>query len=183
MTDDVAGKCEGIKQWPLTLENIKRLSISVDVKKLVHYDRFLHALPVLIIVVAFGLIYIQHKIEQKIEEKEHERRTKRENMVKLKNYFKKQEDKFDKIGYLGDMFKLMQEHLDKIRELIDQNERMVAELDDPNIRKKLKQKHSVHDKLDKEGKLKQIDKLKSDVYEMLENMRAPDGRTLMEIYK
>jgi predicted house-cleaning noncanonical NTP pyrophosphatase (MazG superfamily) len=60
---------------------------------------------------------------------------------------------------------------------------MVAELDDPNIRKKLKQKHSVHDKLDKEGKLKQIEKLKSDVYEMLENMRAPDGRTLMEIYK
>ena len=81
------------------------------------------------------------------------------------------------------MFKLMQEHLNKIRELIDQNEKAVMEFDDPNIRKKLKQKHSVHDKLDKEGKIKQIDKLKKDVYDMLENMRAPDGRTLMEIYK
>lgn len=159
------------------------MGITVDVKKLMQYDRFLHALPVLIIIVAIGLTYVQYIVEKKIEEREHERRTKRENMVKLKSYFKKQEDKFDKIGYLGDMFKLMQEHLNKIRELIDMNEKAVAELDDPNIRKKLKQKHSVHEKLDKEGKIKQIDELKKDVYDMLENMRAPDGRTLIEIYK
>jgi hypothetical protein len=94
----------------------------------VQYDRFLHALPVLIILVAIGLTYVQYIVEKKIEEREHERRTKRENMVKLKSYFKKQEDKFDKIGYLGDMFKLMQEHLNKIRELIDQNEKAVMEI-------------------------------------------------------
>jgi hypothetical protein len=46
--------------------------------------------------------------------KELEMRTKRENMVKLKAYFKKKEDRFDKMGYLSDMYKLMQEHIDKI---------------------------------------------------------------------
>ena len=107
---------------------------------------------------------------------------KRENMVKLKTYFKKKEDKFDKIGYLGDMYKLMQQHLDKINRLIEENERLVMEMDDDNVKKKLKIKHSIYDKFSKNGKLKQIEKLREDVNDMLDNLRTPDGRTLKEIY-
>jgi hypothetical protein len=77
-------------------------------------------------------------VENRIEAKELDRRAKRENMVKLKQYFKKKEDKFDKIGYLGDMYKVMQEYLNKINALIDENERAVAEQDELNVRGKLK---------------------------------------------
>jgi hypothetical protein len=114
--------------------------------------------------------------------KELEIRTKRENMVKLKAYFKKKEDRFDKMGYLSDMYKLMQENLDKINSLIAENERLVNEQDDENIRKKLKVKHSIYEKLEKDGKLKQIEKLRADVNDMLDNLRTPDGRTLRELY-
>lgn len=104
-------------------------------------------------------------------------------MVNLQNYYKKKEDKFDKIGYLSDMFKLMQEHLDKINRLIDENEKQVREEEEAeNIRKKLKFKHSVHEKLKIDGKLAEIAKLKEDVNKILENLRTPDGRTLKEIY-
>lgn len=71
-------------------------------------------LPVLAVAVAFIILYAQHFIEKRIESRELEMRTKRENMVKLKSYFKKKEDRFDKMGYLSDMYKLMQEHLNKI---------------------------------------------------------------------
>jgi hypothetical protein len=76
----------------------------------------------------------------------------------------------------------MQENLDKINSLIAENERLVNEQDDENIRKKLKVKHSIYDKLDKDGKLKQIEKLRADVNDMLDNLRTPDGRTLRELY-
>jgi hypothetical protein len=119
----------------------------------------------------------------KIEEREFEARAKRENMVKLKHYFKKKEDRFDKVAYLGDMYKVMQEYLDRINGLIADNERAVREEDAANVRRMLKDKYSVYDKLDKEGKIKQIAELKEDVTDMLENLRTRDGRTLKDLYE
>ena len=57
VTDDVAGKCSNQKQWPLTVENINKLGIKVDVQKLVHFDKFLHVLPILAVAAAFFILY------------------------------------------------------------------------------------------------------------------------------
>jgi hypothetical protein len=57
VTDDVAGKCNNQKQWPLTVENINKLGIKVDNLKLVHFDQFLHVLPVLAVAGAFVFLY------------------------------------------------------------------------------------------------------------------------------
>lgn len=150
---------------------------------MISYDYFLHALPVIAVLAVFTLGYVQHMVEQKIEAREFDLRAKRENMMKLKHYFKKKEANFDTIGYLGDMYKLMQEYLDKINALIAENERAVAEEDAANIRRMLKDKYSVYDKLDKDGKIRQINEIEEDVKDMLENLRTKDGRTLMDLYR
>lgn len=147
------------------------------------FSPLLHVLPLLMISLAFLLGYAQYFVEKRIEEQELDRRAKRENVVNLKKYFKKKEDTFDKIAYLGDLYKVMQEYLNRINKMIEENERAVAEQDDPNVRKMLKQKYSVHDKLEREGKLKQIAEMQTDIRDILENLRTKDGRSLMDLYK
>jgi hypothetical protein len=58
VVSDVTEKCSGTKQWPLTHDNVKKLGIYVDTKKLVSYDKFLDALPVLAFAAVVILTYI-----------------------------------------------------------------------------------------------------------------------------
>jgi len=103
------------------------LGITPEGKKMKEYDPFLHALPFLFFAFAGVAMFTMGKIEERIEAAELLARMKREKMMNLKHYFKKKEDRFDKIAYLGDMYKLMQDYIDKINFLISENERLERE--------------------------------------------------------
>lgn len=67
VTEDVQAKCEGVKQWPLTIENLNKLDINPDKKKMRQYDNFLHSLPFLFFALAAVLMFAMGKIEARIE--------------------------------------------------------------------------------------------------------------------
>lgn len=79
------------------------------------YDDWLHAIPPFFVIVCFLVIVIQRCIESKIERREYELRMQREGAsVNLQKYFKNSQDKFDKLEYLSDLYKLIRENLDEI---------------------------------------------------------------------
>ena len=54
-------------------------------------------------------------MEMRIEKRELELRLQREGAgVNLQKYFKKKQDKFDKLEYLADLYKLIRENLNEI---------------------------------------------------------------------
>jgi len=62
------------------------------------------------------VVGLQWFIEARIEAAELERRMRREKAsATLRKYFKKKQDKFDKVEYLADMYKLIQQTLDEIK--------------------------------------------------------------------
>ena len=57
--------------------------------------------------------------------------------MNLKKYFVKAQDKFDKLDYLSDLYKLIEENLAGIKENIDENERYSNEVNRDNMCKML----------------------------------------------
>lgn len=107
--------CKGVSQWPITSGNMKALGITANLPELKSYEAGLHAIPPLFIVFAFIVICMQQKIEARIEKKELALRLQREGgSVNMAKYFKKSADKFDKLEYLADLYKLIRENLDEI---------------------------------------------------------------------
>ena len=81
---------------------------------------------------------MQDLIEKGIEKRELEARLLREGgNVNLKKYFVKAQDKFDKLDYLSDLYKLIEENLAGIKEKIDENERYTNEVNRDNMCKML----------------------------------------------
>jgi hypothetical protein len=94
---------------------MKLLGITAHLPVLKSFDEWLHIIPPFFILLAFFVIYAQHKIEQRIEARELEARLKREGAsINMKKYFKKSQDKFDKLEYLADLYKLIEENLEAI---------------------------------------------------------------------
>lgn len=121
-------------------------------------------------------------IESRIEAAELERRLKREKAsVTLKKYFKKKEDKFDKVDYLGDMYKLIQKTVEEIKRQIAENKRRTDLEQKDNMNKMLKDKYSVMKDLMKSGGDQDIVLIKQKVSSMLANLRFTDGRSLQEV--
>ena len=91
------------------------LNIYPQEGKIQTYSAWLHLIPPFWIAMAFVFIYIQNIVETRIEKREMELRRKREGLSKnMEAYFKKDRDKFDKVSFLADMYRLMQEHLNEI---------------------------------------------------------------------
>jgi len=87
---------------------MKLLGIAPKVLLMREFDYWLNYIPSFFILVAFGMCGLQHIIESRIEAGELDRRLKRDKAsATLKKYFKKKQDKFDKVDYLGDMYKLI----------------------------------------------------------------------------
>jgi chromosome condensin MukBEF ATPase and DNA-binding subunit MukB len=116
------------------------------------FDYWLHFIPAFFIILAFAMCGLQHLIESRIEAAELERRLKREKAsMTLKKYFKKKEDKFDKVDYLGDMYKLIQKTVEEIKKQIAENKRRTDMEKKDNMNKMLKDKYSVMKDLMKSG--------------------------------
>ena len=108
VTSDFEKRCNGVQSWPMTSPSMEKLGIAKKEVLLRNFNFWLHYIPSFFIVVAFVACGVQHTIESRIEAAELERRLKRERAsATLKKYFKKKEDKFDKVNYLGDMYKLI----------------------------------------------------------------------------
>mmetsp|Transcript_32589 Transcript_32589/g.40389 ORF Transcript_32589/g.40389 Transcript_32589/m.40389 type:complete len:135 (+) Transcript_32589:191-595(+) len=108
VTNDKAGRCNGQTQWPLTADNMIKLGIQKRPVELKEYEAWIDGIPIFFICVAFAAVGAQHVVESKIEARELERRMRLEaKTAQMRKYFKKKQDKFDKIEYLGDMYKLI----------------------------------------------------------------------------
>jgi len=181
-TEEKETLCEGRTQWPLTAENMRKFGIEKKVPLMREFDFWLHYIPTFFILVAFASMFLLYLVELRIERAEIERRLKREKAsATLKKYFKKKQDKFDKVDYLGDMYKLMQQTVDEIKKQIADNQRRTDEEDRDNMNKMLKDKYSVLKDLAKSGADKDLTAIKQKVNSMLINMRFSDGRSLQEV--
>lgn len=90
--------------------------------KLVAYEDWLDGIPYFFIVVAFVTVGLQHYVESRIEAAELERRLALEAKTEhMRKYFKKKQDKFDKLDYLGDMYKLIKQTVADIKKEIAKN--------------------------------------------------------------
>lgn len=142
------------------------------------YSRWIHVIAPFWCLFSVVLLALQDRIEKGIEERELALRRKKENLSEaMKKYYKKKQDKFDKVDFLGDMYKLMQEHLTEINKQIAEND---ANEKNPNINKMLKDKYSLQNKLIRghsDGDLKDIH---GGIYALLGNLRFNDGITLAE---
>ena len=70
---------------------------------------------------AFVCLFLQHRVEKRIEAREIRIKAKRENTSEaLEKYFKKKEQKFDKVNFLGDIYKLIQAHTEDIKKQIEE---------------------------------------------------------------
>lgn len=91
------------------------LGITPTLPKLKSYSVSLEFIPPAFIVAAFLVIWIQQKVESRIERRELALRIKKEGgSINMAKYFKKAADKFDKLEYLSDLYKLIRENLDEI---------------------------------------------------------------------
>lgn len=94
---------------------MKNLGITAKKSELKSYENGLAIIPPFFILFAFFVICCQQKIETRIEKRELALRIKREGgSVNMAKYFKKAADKFDKLEYLADLYKLIRENLDEI---------------------------------------------------------------------
>ena len=122
---------------------------------------------------------LQHYIESRIEAKELERRMQREAKTNhMRKYFKKKDDKFDKLGYLGDMYKLIKQTVDEIKKEIEKNQRLTEQENRDNMNQMLINKYSVMTDLKKGNGASDIEEIKKKVKSMLTNLRFNDGRSL-----
>lgn len=182
VTNDKEGICEGVTQWPLTSENMVKFGIEKKEQLMREFDLWLHCIPTGFILVAFLCCWLQNVIEMRIERAEIERRLRREKAsATLKKYFKKKQDKFDKVDYLGDMYKLMQVTVDEIKKEIEKNQRRTDEENRDNMNRMLKNKYSVMTDLMKSGGDKDLNIIKQKINSMLTNMRFQDGRSLQQV--
>lgn len=124
--------------YPMTDTNMEELGIVSQMPKMQNFDEWLHFISPFFIAVAFVGIYVQDLIEKGIEKRELEARLLREGgNLNLKKYFVKAQDKFDKLDYLSDLYKLIEENLAGIKEKIDENERYTNEVNRDNMCKML----------------------------------------------
>jgi len=108
VTEEKETRCEGQTQWPLTSTNMKKLGIARNENPMRAFNSSLTAIPYIFVGFAFVAVALQWLVESRIEAAELERRLRREKAsATLKKYFKKKIDKFDKVDYLGDMYKLI----------------------------------------------------------------------------
>ena len=98
----------------------------------------------------------------------------------LQKYFKKKHDRFDKVDFLADTYKLMAKYVEEIKKEIAENERRTQEEDRANMDKMLKDKYSVMKDLARSGGDKDLKHIKMKVNSMLTNLRFNDGRSLAE---
>jgi hypothetical protein len=98
--------------------------------------------------------------------------------VNLKKYFKKAQDKFDKLDYLADLYALIEENLAAIKEKIDENERFTNEVNRDNMCKMLQDKFSLMNGLKKATGDVDLADIKTKLLNMLQNLRFSDGRSL-----
>ena len=184
VTEDKTSRCQDQTQWPLTAETMKQLGIAKKDNKMREFDFWLHYIPTFFILVAFGLITVQAIIERRIEAAEIARRMRREKAsATLQKYFKKKQDKFDKVDYLGDMYKLIQQTVEEIKKQIAENNRRTDEENRDNMNRMLKDKYSVMKDLNKSGGDKDLEAIKKKINSMLGNLRFNDGRSLQEVLK
>lgn len=182
VTNDFENRCKGIQSWPMTSQNMRLLEIATGEVLLRSFDYWLHFIPSFFILVAFAACGLQHTIESRIEAAELERRLKRENASStLKKYFKKKQDKFDKVTYLADMYKLIQQTVEEIKRQIADNKRRTEQENRDNMNAMLKNKYSLMNDLVKSGGDKDINVIKQKVSSMLSNLRFTDGRSLSEV--
>lgn len=182
VTEEKEKICEGVTQWPMTSANMKKFGIVAKAQLMREFDPWLHIIPSFFICVAFLCCYLQNMVEMRIEKAEIERRMKREKAsATLKKYFKKKQDKFDKVDYLGDMYKLMQATVEEIKKQIAENQRRTEQEDRDNMNKMLKDKYSVMKDLIKSGGDKDLNHIKQKISSMLTNMRFHDGRSLQQV--
>lgn len=98
VTENKQELCLGQTQWPMTSDNMKRLGLIKKEILLREFDFWLHYIPSFFIFLAFVTCFVQYMIESRIEAAELERRMRREKASEtLKKYFKKKQDKFDKV--------------------------------------------------------------------------------------
>ncbi len=98
--------------------------------------------------------------------------------MNLKKYFKKAQDKFDKLDYLADLYALIEENLAAIKEKIDENERFTNEVNRDNMCKMLQDKFSLMNGLKKATGDVDLADIKTKLLNMLQNLRFSDGRSL-----
>jgi len=148
------------------------------------YDYWLHFIPVFFVLISFLVIYIRRVCESKIEKREHELRMQREgHNMNLQKYFKKSQDKFDKLEYLADLYKLIRENLEEINAQIAENDRRTSDENRDNMNKMLQDKHSLLRELRRGKGDTNLEDIRSGLLQMLSNLRFQDGRSLEEIYK
>jgi hypothetical protein len=171
VTDKEDG-CHGSPTWPITVENMQKLGITGQPLKMKSFDVWLHALPVFFVLCCFLMIYIQRVCEIKIEKREHELRMQREgHNMNLQKYFKKSQDKFDKLEYLADLYKLIRENLEEINGQIAENDRRTEEENRDNMNKMLQDKHSLLRELRRGKGDTNLEDIRSGLLQMLSNLR------------
>jgi len=162
---------------------MKKLGIMPKLNELKSYDDWLHIIPPFFIVVAFLVIWIQQKIEARIEARELALRLKREgNSVNMAKYFKKSQDKFDKLEYLADLYKFIKKIFKRLtvrslRTIVAQKRKI------NNMNKMLADKHSLINELRRGKGDTNLEDIRSGLMQMLSNLRFQDGRSLEELYK
>ena len=162
---------------------MKKFGIASNKPQLKSYDPWLHMIPPFFICVAFCTIWCQRKIERRIEKRELAIRIEAEGKSQdMARYFKKKQDKFDRLEYLTDLYKLIKENLDEINDQIAENDRRTREEDHDNMEKMLKDKHSILRELRKGKGDTNLNDIKSGLMLMLSNLRFWDGRSLEEMY-
>lgn len=163
---------------------MEELGITANNPVLKSYDDWLHIIPPFFVLVAFLTIYAQSVIEKRIEARELEARLKREGAsLNMKKYFKKAQDKFDKLEYLADLYKLIDENLDAIHKKISENDRLTEQENRDNMNKMLADKYSLLTHLRKGKGEQDLEEIRTNLTGILNNLRFQDGRSLEDLYK
>lgn len=103
---------------------MNKLGITPSLPKLGSFANWIDGIPAFFIGLCLFIVLITQAFEAKVEKKEYELRMQREGAsVNLQKYFKKSQDKFDKLEYLSDLYKLIRENLDEINQQIAENDR------------------------------------------------------------
>lgn len=135
-------ECKGQKLYPTTPENLKLLEILPKQNDFNVFAGGTHAITPIFLILAFCALYAQHWIEKRIEDREAIRR--QQHMGISAKYFKKKDsDKFDKMEYYSDLYKLMEENLEMIQAEIDKNTHIEDDEGRENMRAMVKDRYSV----------------------------------------
>lgn len=163
---------------------MKKLGIIPSPGKMGSYDDWLHAIPALFYVVIALMFWGFVSVENRISAYEAQIKKQREGQsVNLQKYFKKSQDKFDKLEYLSDLYKLIRENLEEINSQIAENDRRTEEENRDNMNKMLRDKHSLLRELRRGKGDVNLEEIRTGLLQMLSNLRFQDGRSLEEVYK